>query len=318
MRITVDLMGAENPPSELFEGVLTASHALEKESVLEILATPSEIAHLKESSPFPPKRIIFTPVESFISMDDDPLQAVRRQKTSSMVAGVQRLSEKNADAFITAGNTGSLITSCRLYGKRLAGVKKPALVTILPTAKIPMVVLDVGGNIEVTSEDLLQFAKLGADFYRSLYRRDPTVGLLNIGIESKKGRSEYREAYEKLKKLPMKFYGNVEGKEAFQGKVDLLVTDGFTGNVFLKTTEGASAFVLESIAETCHQLEIEIPESISKAMQTRFYYEYYLGAFVSGIEGIAVKCHGSSTAKAMHHAIMGTADLYDQITLNPN
>ncbi len=162
-----------------------------------------------------------------------------------MIRGIRNLKERDIDAFVTAGNTGALIAAATIILPMLPEVARPALMALLPTRKGLVTVIDVGGNVSVKAPQLVQFAKMGVAFQRT-YRNcpNPTVGLLNIGAESKKGTPEHRQAYDALSEAPnMTFIGNVEGREVFQGRVDVLATDGFTGNVFLKTSEGVSSFI---------------------------------------------------------------------------
>ncbi len=178
---------------------------------------------------------------------------------------------------------------------------------MLPTAKDPVAVIDVGGNVSCKATHLVQFALMGAAYQRCFHsRRVPRVGLLNIGVESKKGTSELRQAYDILSQRPkgghIHFVGNVEGREVFQGDVDVLVTDGFTGNVFLKTSEGVSSFILDHLKQA-------IDPAALPGLQRQFSYEEYPGAVVCGVEGVVIKCHGLSTAHGMLNGILGAANL---------
>lgn len=315
MRIAVDIMGGDSPPEILFEGVVQAANECKEIDSLLVLATQGTIDSL-------PKRLTkividFFPVPEFITMDDSPLYAVRRKIKSSIVQGMQLVQRQEVDAFVSAGNTGALIMAARKWIDPIQQTLSPALLTFFPTKKEPMVVLDVGGTLTALEHQLRQYALLGAAFQRSYSAiKKPRVGLLNIGTESKKGTEPIRQAYASLQKLaatrknfPFTFVGNIEGKEAFLGKVDVLVTDGFTGNLFLKTAEGISSFIFEELKQEACALNNSLYPQISSRLQKQFGYDEYPGAILCGVDGIVMKCHGYSTAKAMYSTIQGAAVL---------
>lgn len=305
LRLAVDLLGSDTPPSLLFEGVVQSLNHISPTHSLVVIARPADISKFSFSDP----RIKFISVNEEITMEDHPLEALRLKKRSSLVLGMRLLNDCHVDALISAGNTGALVGAAHFFADLLPGVERPALLAVLPTASKPMAVLDVGGNVTYQASHLVQFAKMGVAYYRCLFEKaQPTVGLLNIGVESKKGPIEHQQAYSLLQKnadlFGMDFLGNVEGRDAFQGKVDVLVTDGFTGNVFLKTAEGTSLFVLETV-------EPHFEGSIDQ-LKKLFIHDEYPGAILCGISGIAVKCHGSSTPKALFNAIQGAVSLYEK------
>ena len=185
---------------------------------------------------------------TFIGMDESPLTALRRKKDSSMMLGLKNLAAGKLDAFVSAGNTGALVSGAKLIVGTMPGILRPALLTQMPTKKEPVAVLDVGANVKVQAKHLVQFAELGAMSCRARGIQNPAVGLLNIGDEAMKGTSELQQAYQMLMKQKsphFRFVGNVEGTSVFDGEVDVLVTDGFTGNVFLKTAEGIASLILD-------------------------------------------------------------------------
>ncbi len=250
-------------------------------------------------------------------MADEPVLAVSRKKESSLVVGIRLLKRHKIHAFVSAGNTGALIASAAIQLPRLHGIKRPALLVSLPTVSGTVAVLDVGGNVQCKAHHLVQFAQMGAA-YQSCSEgiAIPAVGLLNIGLEPKKGTSAVREAYQVLLQQQndspdqrMRFIGNVEGREVFQGKIDVLVTDGFTGNVLLKTTEGVSSFIFDFIQDTLQNSQNKEVTDALVNMRRYFSYAEYPGAFVCGVEGIVVKCHGDSSSRAMLNGIKGAANL---------
>ena len=234
-------------------------------------------------------------------MNEDPLVAIRRKKDASLVVGMGLLAKKQIDAFVTCGNTGALIACARLFLPLLSGVTRPALLVSLPTKTGLVSVLDVGGNISCKAQDFVQFALLGAAYQRTIHGvKHPRVGLLNIGVESKKGTAELRQAYELLQQTDgIHFVGNVEGRNIFTGVIDVLVTDGFSGNVMLKTAEGVASLILDAL---------NAAEDYS-ALRKQFNYTEYPGAIVCGVEGVAMKVHGNATAETLLVSILSAPNI---------
>lgn len=281
MRIGIDLMGSDSSPQVLFEAVLHATHKFDASHTFVVLATPEIIDELSSikaaSSPYAAK-LEYQRATDTISMSDEPLTAIRQKKNSSLVVGIRLLKKHFIDGLLSAGNTGALIAGASLHLPMLPNIHRPALLAMLPTDKGFTAIIDVGGNVSCKAQHLVQFAKMGAAVQRcsqSLER--PTIGLLNIGVESKKGTSEHRQAYQILEasveQSKMIFNGNVEGREVLQGKVDVLVTDGFTGNVLLKTIEGTSAFILDYIWNVCKSSATSSLEQGVKELQKHFNYD---------------------------------------------
>ena len=324
MRIGIDLMGSDSSPEVLFKAVLQAAEQLQ-ESVLLVFATQPivdfiwSIPSLAERLAVIPTRIVFHIVSDVIEMTDEPLIALRLKKNSSLVIGMRLLKKRYLDAFVSAGNTGALIASATLSLPLLPSIKRPALLTTLPTEKGYVAVIDVGGTVSCKTQHLVQFAQMGAAYQRTFQRVEiPTIGLLNIGVESKKGTSEVRQAYQALQERfslenaeieKMYFVGNVEGPELFKGKVDVLVTDGFTGNILLKACEGTSSFILEHLKTILAGIPSEQRDLIFKDLKYHFDYEEYTGAIICGVDGIVVKCHGRSSIKGFFNGIIGASEL---------
>lgn len=317
MRIGIDLMGSDSTPNVLFEGVLQAACQFDPSHAFAVIATPELIEEFRSKAvalPTSCAKIELFPAAEFIAMGDGPLAAIRQKKDSSLVSGIRLLKKKGIEGFISAGNTGALIAAASLYLPMLPNISRPALLAMLPTNRGFTAVIDVGGNVSCKAHHLVQFAKMGAAAVRSHQLAEtPSVGLLNIGVESKKGTSEHRQAYQLLEQLgiesKMIFKGNVEGREVLQGKVDVLVTDGFTGNVLLKSIEGTSAFILNYLWETCQiSSKVEVTEMIQK-LKTHFNYDEYPGAILCGVDRIVIKCHGNSSSKAFYNGILGLVKL---------
>lgn len=298
-------MGSDSSPQILYQGALEAIEKLPEHATLLVFSTQT-------FSPAHP-RISFHIVSDFISMEDDPLSSIRLKKESSLVQGIRLLKEQKLDGFVSAGNTGALVAMSSLTLPLLPGIERPALLAVLPTKKGPFAMVDVGGTHSVKSKHLVQYAIMGAAFQRCLLGIEkPVIGLLNIGVESKKGTPEIREVYMALQELSqnpaskMLFAGNVEGREVFDGKIDVLVTDGFTGNIMLKTTEGVSKLIFEYLVATAPELKDNL-----EVLERHFSYEEYPGAIVCGIDAVVMKCHGDASSKAMTNSILGTALLVE-------
>ena len=249
-------------------------------------------------------------------MEEDPLTAVRHKKDSSLSVGIDMMESYDLDAFITAGNTGALLAKSKLTLPMLPNIDRPALMTLIPTKLEPVAVLDVGANVHTKAENLLQFAKMGIAYQKTRGIAHPTVGLLNIGEEKQKGTPELRKAYEILQTLnadaPLDapvFIGNIEGRDVFHGDIDVLITDGFTGNVFLKTAEGIASFVLDQMQNLGPIESLPILKSLITALRARLHYAEHPGAILCGVEGIIMKCHGASTPQAFINSIKGSSRL---------
>jgi glycerol-3-phosphate acyltransferase PlsX len=315
-------MGSDSSPILLFNAVLQAAQQIEGVILIAIATQPVidsilSIPHLQQVLSDAPSRIEFHTVADVIEMEDEPLLAIRQKKNSSLVVGMRLLKKRLLHAFLSAGNTGALIASATLHLPLLPGIRRPALLATLPTEKGYVAIIDVGGNVYCKAHQLVQFAQMGAAYQRcSQNIALPTVGLLNIGAESKKGRAEIQKAYQMLQECmahqenqKMQFIGNVEGRDVFEGKVDVLVTDGFTGNVLLKASEGASSFILNRLKYALEDISIQQKESIFKYLKYHFDYEEYAGAIIGGVDAVVIKCHGQSSQRAILNGILGAVDL---------
>jgi glycerol-3-phosphate acyltransferase PlsX len=255
-----------------------------------------------------PKHIRCVTVTEVITHEDDPLTSLRRKKDSSICVGMRMLQKQELDAFVSSGNTGALLASATLFLRLIPSIERPALLTLLPTKHKEIAVLDVGANVSAKTEHLIQFAIMGSAYQKTRGIKRPTVGLLNIGVEAKKGTPELREAYKRLQTLfneegSSQFLGNIEGRDVFKGDVDVLVTDGFTGNVFLKTAEGIAAFMLEEL----QQNGLNDLSDLKK----RLHYAEYPGALLCGVEGIVVKCHGELNLQSLQSSLNSILRLID-------
>lgn len=313
MHIVVDLMGSESSFENLYPGAVSA--AKELGCKITVIGTKEVRALHKDEN-----GVHFLEAEDQVFMDESPLLAVRRKPASSMAIGIKMLQEKKCDAFVSAGNTGAITAFSSLYLPKLSMISRPALMTELPTQTGSAVILDVGANVTFRPESFYKYALMGAA-YQKVKRgvESPRIGLLNIGVEVRKGTKKIRAAFDYfherrdlLKKKGLNFRGNIESRDLFFGDVEVLVTDGFTGNVFLKTCEGVSSFILD-------MLKKELPQNSRKEMKSmKKYLDYreYPGALLIGVKDVVIKCHGSSTATAMHNGILGAYEAVDEKLLS--
>ena len=308
-RIGLDLLGSDSDSAYILESALPILESMKDRASFFIFGEEKNREVLR-SIPF----ISYEIASETITMTDNPLWAVRRKKNSSLLLGILALKNKRIDAFISMGNTGALITSSRAELKTLPFIKRPALLALLPTKKNKIAVLDVGANTECKSSHLIDFAAMGIAYQKIRGIENPTVGLLNIGIEELKGTPMLRDAYQTLSALSKKhkypfFQGNIEGRDAFEGNIDVLITDGFTGNIFLKTSEGIADFLLDQIKT--HNSPLSESKTL-EILQNRLNSSEHSGATLAGANGIVIKCHGNAKPKALQHSLKNAIELLEQ------
>lgn len=301
-RIGVDLLGGDDAlPQQWLEAVLKAKFP--QNTLLTLFGT-KEVFRNRDR---PPPHILFHAANEVIAMDDLPISSVRKKPNSSLCLGIKQLKSGHLDAFISAGNTGALLTASKFYLSMLPHVDRPALLTLLPTQKHEIAVIDVGANAVTRPKHLIQFALMGTAFQKTRGIEQPKVGLLNIGTEAKKGTPDLKKAYALLLRLQeegtVRFAGNIEARDVFRGDIDVLVTDGFAGNVFLKTAEGIAAVILEELE---HRDEIQQHgglQHLVHALRQRLHYTEYPGALLCGTKGLVLKCHGNASAQSLLRSI---------------
>jgi len=250
-----------------------------------------------------------------IAMEDKAVQAVRAKRDSSLRVGLRLVREGKAAGFVTAGNTGAAMATAKMVLGGLPGVDRPALAAVIPTAiGTVAILLDVGANVDCKPHNLEQFAVMGEIYFRSMFgTRRPRVGLLSIGEEESKGNDLTREAFPLLKQLPLNFIGNVEGRDLYNGKVDVIVADGFVGNVALKTSEGVANLVRANLKESLkatitRQVGYLLSRSAFADFKKRLDHTEYGGAPLLGVKGVCFITHGSSNANAIKNAIRVAAE----------
>ncbi|EGA89500.1 Fatty acid/phospholipid synthesis protein [Planococcus donghaensis MPA1U2] len=313
MRIAVDAMGGDNAPKEIIAGVYKA---LEEFTDIEIQLYGHEDKmkeFLKEHD-----RLTIVHCEEVITSEDDPARSVKRKKDASMVRMAQAVKDGNADGCVSAGNTGALMSAGLFIVGRIDGVDRPALAPTLPTIDSKgFVMLDLGANAEAKPEHLVQYAIMGsiyAEKVRSI--KNPTVGLLNIGTEEKKGNDLTKAAFPLLKEAPVNFIGNVESRDLLNGVADVVVTDGFTGNMVLKTIEGTAMNVFAMMKDVFMssvktKVAAFLVKDDLKGLKGMLDYSEYGGAGLFGLKAPVIKAHGSSNANALFNAIRQTRTMIE-------
>ena len=316
MKILLDAMGGDNAPDATIKGAVKAINQIKATVVLigkeEVIRAKFKEFYGKEPEEISERFEIRNATET-IEMEDTPTLAIKHKKDSSMVVGFKMLKQDEGDVFISAGNSGALLTGATLLVGRIKGIDRPALGGILPAYHSQLLLMDCGANTNCKPVNLLQFALMSTIYLRNTFGIEkPAIGLLNIGTEETKGNELTKESYkllkEKSKELNINFIGNVEGRDAFSGEVDAIVTDGFTGNVFLKAVEGLGKFVKRSLKENLMKNiwskiaalpSLPAMNKFSKSMD----YKSYGGALFLGVKKPVVKAHGSSDAKLFEFTI---------------
>ena len=308
MKILLDAMGGDNAPDAVIKGAVKAAKEIKSEIILigneEIINQKAKEFFGKETITEVDSKITIKHATEQIEMEDIPTVAIKHKKDSSMVVGFRMLKEGEGDVFISAGNSGALLTGATLLVGRIKGVDRPAIAPILPAYHKSFLLMDAGANTNCKPINLVQFAQMSTIYLKNTFGIEkPKIGLLNIGTEETKGNDLIKETYKLLKEnseeYGVNFIGNIEGRDAFSGEVDAVITDGFTGNVFLKTTEGLGKLVKTNLKESllrnlftkiCALPSLPAINRFSKTMD----YKQYGGALFLGVKSPVVKAHGSS------------------------
>jgi phosphate acyltransferase len=296
IRVAVDAMGGDRGPDEIVAGALAAA----TDGIVPVLVGPKDLdAHGLE--------LIEAP--DVIAMDEKPAEAVRAKPSSSLVVACRAVGEGRADAVVSAGNTGAMLAASLLELRRIPGVRRPAIAVTIPSRRKPTVLLDSGANADARPEDLLQFGHMGAVFAEEILGvPDPLIRLLSIGEEPEKGSRLTLEAYEFLAASELNFGGNTEGRDLLEGAADVVVADGFTGNVALKLLEGTIKGVLDAFREEITatptgKLGGLLIRPAGRRLRRRLDPDTYGGAYLLGLRGLAVIAHGNSSRRAITNAI---------------
>lgn len=323
MKILVDAMGGDKAPEEIVKGAVEASKALNADIIL--IGNENKIKPYLQAAD---SSLEVVNAEEVITYDEQPVAAIRKKKESSIVKGLKLLKEDKAQAMVSAGSTGALMAGGLFILGRLEGIDRPAIATLFPTAKNPVLLLDIGANSEVKSKNLVQFAMMGSIYANEILNiKTPRVGLMNIGIEEEKGNSTIKAAYSDLKQIEgINFFGNVEARNIFDGNVDVVVCDGFTGNIFLKTVEGFGMYIFNRLkkeikSNAAYSMGAMMMKPAIEKVRASLDYSEYGGAMFLGIDGVLIKCHGSSDSKAIANGIKAAyrfacADISEKLKQN--
>lgn len=307
MKIILDAFGGDNAPLEIIKGAALSV----KEFGIDIILTGDEttIRRTAQENGVPLDRIEIVNASEVITMDDEAGSVVKRKTDSSMTVGLALLAEGKGDAFVSAGNSGALVVGATLIVKRIKGVKRPGFAPVMPTATGCMMLIDCGANVECRPEMLYQYGQMGSIYMEKVMGvKSPRVGLANVGTEEHKGGPLQHETFALLKDSGLNFVGNTEGRDIPQGVCDVLVTDGFTGNLILKTYEGVALVLMDKIKDMFSKsvktkLAAAMVMSDLKDMKKQFDYNEYGGSPIMGVSKPVFKAHGSSKAKTIKSAI---------------
>jgi glycerol-3-phosphate acyltransferase PlsX len=317
MRIGLDAMGGDRAPEDAVKGAVLAANEFGYEMTL--IGKEDEIRKQLEGETYSEDKIKIVNTSQVIEMHEPAALSVRKKRDSSIVKGTDMLKKGEFDAFVSAGNTGAVVCAATLSLRLLPGVDRPGIAVIFPTLSRPCMVIDVGANIDPKPLHLLQYGIMGDAYSKYIMNKsNPTVGLLNIGEESTKGTDFIKEAHIMLSESEINFIGNIEPKDVYRGKADVIVCDGFVGNVFLKVTEGfaeAASLLLKREFKNSNiltKLGALMTLPTFKSIKKRIDASEYGGAPLMGIDGSVIIAHGSSNAKAIKNAIRAAAENVNQ------
>ena len=317
MRLALDAMGGDHGPGPIVAGALLALSAVPDLTVVLV----GDRAQLEPLLPTLPDRLEIFHASQAVDMKEKPVEALRKKPDASIFRCWQLMAEGNVEGLVSAGNTGAIVAGGLRLKRFLKCVHRPGIATVMPTAKGRCVILDVGANIFPKPRHLLEYGVMGSVFARHMLGCErPTIGLMNVGEEEGKGHELVRQTYELFRNSPFKdrFIGNVEGRDIHRGAADVIVTDGFTGNVVLKLSEGVFEFVMNQVnQDVIGALDVERDKALMamKGLLGRFHYSAFGGAPLLGIDGVCIICHGSSKDRAIANAL-GVAAKDVRVQLN--
>lgn len=309
MRIIIDGMGGDHAPAEIVKGAVEAAAMIDHEIC--IVGKQELIEKELKKNKYNGNQISIVNADEVITMEDSPVKSIRRKANSSLVVGLNLLKDGDGDIFISAGNTGALVVGSRMILGRITGIDRPVLASIYPCLGYkPSLLVDAGASSEAKAQNLLEYGLMGSIYVEKVWgRTNPRVGLVNLGVEESKGTSVTKDAHQRLKSADLNFVGNVEAREVPYSACDVIVCDGFVGNVILKLTEGLAQNILKLVKR---KLLTNIKTKVAAIMlkpqleelKSEFDYEEYGGAPILGVDGPVIKIHGSSTANAVRNAII--------------
>jgi len=306
VKIAVDAMGGEKSPKKVIKGI-EISLKENKENYFYLYGDEDLLKNEISQSKIVSQNSEIIDTKDFILDDESPLSAAKRGKNTSMWKAIESLKEKKADISLSAGNTGAMLVISRLLLKTIEGINKPALAALWPNKESMSVVLDLGANIECNEKNLTDFASMGSSLYKSLFDNEkPKIALLNVGLEEIKGSDILKKSYSILKESKINnfdFRGYIEGNHIMDGDVDVIVTDGFTGNIALKTAEGTANFITQNLKKSLNKLSLLLSYSALKKFKDKLDPRKYNGAIFLGLESPVVKSHGATDSLGFAHSI---------------
>lgn len=314
MNILVDAMGGDNAPYAIVKGCVDALNERADFNVT-FIGDEVQICEVLSKENYDSERITIRHTTQIVMNEDVPTKAIREKKDSSMVVGFRMLKAGEGDVFVSAGSSGGLLVGATTIVKRLKNIDRPCLGSVLPTKNGRMILVDSGLNISCPPERYVNYARLGAAYMKALFGTEkPTVGLVNVGSEEEKGPAMIKEANVLFKESSLNYIGYLEGKDVFDCKADVIVTDGFTGNVMLKLIEGTAKFMFSEIKNVLYtSLKTKIGALFLKKDLYKFKDkmdpDLNGGAPILGVNGLVIKTHGSSNAKTVKHVIIKACDL---------
>ncbi len=320
MKIIVDGMGGDNAPREIVKGCIEAIKKFDVDII--IVGNKELIEKELELYIYSKGKIEILHSEDIITNEDDPVLAIRRKKDSSMVVGLNALKEGRGDGFLSAGNTGALLAGGLFIIKRLEGIDRAALTSVYPTNKGISIVVDAGANVDSKAQYLRQFGIMGSIYMENILgRKNPKVGLVSNGTEVGKGNTLVKDSYPLLSEAPINFIGNIEAREIPTGDIDVIVADGFVGNVILKLTEGVASSVFDELKDVFKsnmksKLAALMIKDGLKEIKEKMDYRQYGGAPLLGIKKPVVKAHGSSDALAIENGVRQLIDFIEKDVIN--
>jgi glycerol-3-phosphate acyltransferase PlsX len=306
MRIALDAMGGDHAPAPIVAGALQAL-AVDPEITVVLVGDQERLEDLIPADA-PKNRLEFVQATQVIEMHESPVEGMRAKPENTIAVCWKLMVAKKVDAIVSAGNTGAMVAGGLMSRKFLKGIKRPGIATVMPTAKGLCTIIDVGANVFPKPEHLFQYGVMGSMFSRYILEREnPTVGLMNVGEEEGKGHDLHVEAYDLLKAgLKDRFIGNIEGRDIHRGACDVVVTDGFVGNVVLKLSEGVFDFIMKSVAKDIVAPlpnDSEVAMKLLKTLIGKYDYNSFGGGSLLGIDGVCIICHGSSREMAIRNAL---------------
>ena len=316
MRIAVDAMGGDHAPLVNVDGAVAAAREFGIASLL--VGRKAELAPLLEDSGYTGSDIEIVDAPEVVTMDDPATAAIRRKRNSSIRIAADCVRDGRAAGLVSAGHTGAAMVVAKMVIGSIEGVDRPALATVLPNLTGHCLLLDVGANPDAKGAQFREFAVMGSIYAELAFgKKRPSIGLMSIGEEDSKGTDETKEAFKILEATGLNFVGNVEGRDVFNGTVDVIVTDGFTGNVILKVSESLSEMVEQLLREEIKRtLQASVGFLLSRSAFRRFKqrldYSEYGGAPLLGVKGCVIICHGRSSAKAVKNAIRFASEFSKQ------